>query len=43
MFLKPANSDMENGFKQIQKCPLKKKFIYIGKDTFFKCTRIIRA
>ena len=29
MFLKSANSDMENSFKKIQECPLK-KFIYSG-------------
>ena len=29
MFLKPANSDMENGFKKIKSFPWK-KFIYSG-------------
>ena len=39
MFWKPANSDMENSFKKIQKCPLKKNSYTAetGKDT-----RIIR-
>ena len=26
MFLKPANSNTENGIKKIQKCPLKKSY-----------------
>ena len=40
MFLKPANSDMKNGSKKIQKCPLK-KFIYSGnwKWHYLKGTR----
>ena len=44
MFLKPANSDMENGFKKFKNVPSKnhkQRKLETGKKNFLKGTRIL--